>query len=189
MESLPENWLGQDLWHVDQIIRNHLLTSWAVEDFPFFTVWVPTFADAILELWPCAVEPQLRHWLSNPDSMIFAILLETWGWNLVAFQLTQKQLTTLFFDADRRASDFASRLANRVQWTSGRPFYAERFHCGNPAASEVGSMARVFELLEGMLGVPPCVASALRESRLLLHSGIPNLQTTDLVSPTLPFTL
>ena len=93
---LPENWLGQDLWHVDQIIRNHLLTSLAVADFPFFTVWVPTFADAILELWPCAVEPQLRHWSSTPDSMIFAILLETWGWNLVAFQLTQKQLTTLF---------------------------------------------------------------------------------------------
>ncbi len=184
---LPESWRGQDLWHVDHIIRNHLLSSWAVADFPSLTVWVPTFTDAVLELWPSAVEPQLRQWLSIPDSTIFAILLETWGWNLVAFQLNHKQLTTHFFETDCRASDFASRLANRVQWASERPFTAERYNCGTQTESEVGSIARVFELLEGSLGVPSCVAAALRDTRSLLASGIPKTPTTDLVSPTLPF--
>ena len=100
----PESWLGQDLWHVDHIVRNHLLTSWAVADFPSFTVWVPSFTDAVLELWPCAVEPQLQQWLSVPESTIFAIVLETWGWNLAAFRLAGDKLITLFFEQNCRAS-------------------------------------------------------------------------------------
>ena len=182
-----ESWFGQDLWHVDHIVRNHLLTSWAVADFPSLTVWVPSFTDAVLELWPCAVEHQLQQWLSVSDSTIFAIVLETWGWNLVTFRLTQAKLTTYFFEEGCRASDFASRLANRVRWTCRRADYDEQLQVGCEVEGTHGSMSRVFELVEGMIGVPSCVAQALRNARPLSALGVPTWQTSDLVSPTLPF--
>lgn len=181
----PASWFGHDLWHVDHVIRNHLLISWAVANFPSLTVWVPTFADAVLELWPSTVEARLCQWLSVPDATIFAILLEPWGWNLVVFHLDDEKLSTHIFEVEGCSSELARRLANRVRLSSNRTCYEECRSVGREVTGAAGSMSRVFELLEGMLGVPQTVAQALRESRPLLAFGIPSLHPIDLVSPTL----
>lgn len=105
----PQSWLGQDLWYLDHILKNHLFSTWAALDFPKLTVWVPTFTDAVLELWPSSIEPRLKEWLSVSNFSIFAIILEAQGWNLVSFRLTRSQVTVSFYDQEQSASGAASR--------------------------------------------------------------------------------
>lgn len=184
----PQSWLGQDLWYLDHILKNHLFSAWAALDFPKLTVWVPTFTDAVLELWPSSIEPRLKEWLCVSNFSIFAIILEAQGWNLVSFRLTRSQVTVSFYDQEQSASGAASRLANRVFGASGRPFYAELLRCGTEVSGEVGSLDRVLALLDWALGVPPCVAEALR----LARPNIELVPTRDNISAspstTLPFT-
>ncbi len=73
-----------------------------------------------------------------------------------------------------------------MRWTSDRSDYEEQTQVGSQVVGGHGSMSRVFELLEYILGVPPCVAQALRETRPLSTLGVPTWQTSELVSPTLP---
>lgn len=181
----PQSWGGQDLWHVDHVVRNFLLTSWAALGYPRLTVWIPTFADAVLELWPSMLESQLRAWLSVPSHTIFAILLETWGWNLVSFRLEGLCLTTGFFEPQGGVSEAASRLASRVRWSSDRAWYTETFLESDEVEPDRGSLLRVLTLIESTLGAPPCVSEALQLSRVDVPILGPVSTDGNAVSPTI----
>lgn len=80
---VTETWGGTGLWHVDQLVKSNLLVSWAGSDFQSLTVWLPSFAAAVVELWPSTAEDHLRAWLSVSHTSVYAIVLEQWGWNLL----------------------------------------------------------------------------------------------------------
>ena len=65
-----ETWTGTGLWHVDQLVKSNLLASWAGCGFQPLTVWLPSFAAAVVELWPSSVEESLRAWVSVPTTCL-----------------------------------------------------------------------------------------------------------------------
>ena len=77
------------LWHCDQLVHADLLLSWAGAVFPHLVCLLPSFAAAVLEMWPSTMDEHLQTWLQAETSLLFAIVRESWGWNLVSFVLTK----------------------------------------------------------------------------------------------------
>ena len=74
-----QSWCSTGLWHLDQIVRSDLLLTWTGLGFTHLTCWLPFFAEAVLELWPCTVDVHLQAWLESPHTQIYAIVWEEWG--------------------------------------------------------------------------------------------------------------
>ena len=85
------------LWHLDQLVWNDLLPSWAGLSFPSSMVWLPSFAAAVVEKWPCVMDDHLHTWLTQDQVTVYAIAWESWGWNLVKFTLDGRGLYVSFF--------------------------------------------------------------------------------------------
>lgn len=83
------------LWHCDQLV--HAL-SWAGASFSHLVYWLPSFAAAVLELWPSTMEEHLKAWLQAETFLLFAIVRESWGWNLVRFCLEEDSLEVTFYE-------------------------------------------------------------------------------------------
>ena len=183
--QISRPWCCTGLWHLDQIACSDLLLSWTGLGFGALTCWLPWFSEAVLELWPCTMDDHLRTWLEPPNAQVFAIVWESWGWNLVKFDLTATKLQVVFFEPDQRASCVVSHLAFRVKNVSARLDYQEEHFLLRGFDETVGSLNRVFEMLDGALGLPPAVAAALKQTRAMRMKPTEREDVTCWPSPTL----
>lgn len=183
------SWCSTGLWHLDQLVRSDLLVTWTGLGFPHLTCWLPSFAEAVVELWPCTIDEHLKTWLRVPIAEIFAMTWETWGWNLVKFELSPHQLCVVFFEVENAESSVVSLLTSRVKSVAGRPWFKVQYQSQHPNASR-GSLISVLELLEASLGLPATLVAALRQARenRLAVTALWTSQS-DGISPTLPFSL
>ena len=162
-----ETWGGTGLWHVDQLVKSNLLVSWAGASFCPLTVWLPSFAAAVVELWPSVAEDHLRAWLSVSDTSLYAIVLEPWGWNLIKCQATSNEIIISFFEPESQVSASASYLAFRAFAASGRSSSAEVYVMRGGEFGTPGTLERIFALLDFELDLPSHVAVALKSRRNL----------------------
>jgi hypothetical protein len=54
--------IGIGLWHFDPLIKSNVLMSWIGSEFRTVTVWLPSFAAAIVECWPSTIDDRLHSW-------------------------------------------------------------------------------------------------------------------------------
>lgn len=163
------SWGGTGLWHVDQIVKSNLLVSWAGAGFHPLTVWLPSFAAAVVELWPSAVEDSLRAWLLNPTTCLFAIVLESWGWNLLKITTTTHESVVTFFEPECQVSVSAAHLAFRAHAAGGRQIQTDQHVVRGTEFGFPGTLERIFALFDFELDLPCYVAAILRQHR---HSAI-----------------
>ena len=183
---VTETWGGTGLWHVDQLVKSNLLVSWAGSDFKSLTVWLPSFAAAVVELWPSTAEEHLRAWLSVPATSLYAIVLEHWGWNLIKISLAPHASNITFFEPESEVSASAAFLAFRVHAASGRKWSSEtKLDRGNEYGAP-GTLERIFVLLDSELDLPHHVATALQHRRKLALSES-HESSSATCSPTLPY--
>eukprot|EP00435_Cladocopium_sp_Y103_P054403 s1447_g17.t1 len=50
------SWVCTGLWHLDQVIKSNVFMSWVGSGFRTVTVWLPSFAAAVIEGWPHAFD-------------------------------------------------------------------------------------------------------------------------------------
>ena len=166
--QVSETWATSGLWyHIDQVVKSNLLVSWAGSGFQAITVWLPSFAAAIVEVWPGATDDQLRAWLSLPNTQIYAITFETWGWNLVRLEVTPGALTAHFFEPMCQVSAYAFRTAARAYEASGRVTLHELYHDRDESFGSLGTIDRIFALLDFDLGISHELSSLFQLSRCL----------------------
>ena len=102
-------------------------------------------------------------------SLQFAIVRESWGWNLVRFRLDEDVLEVTFYECGP-SSLVVSYLAYRVKSVANRQLYHECFSI-RPDTGGHGTLGHVFEMLDGALGLPFEVVAALRKTRDARRSG------------------
>eukprot|EP00435_Cladocopium_sp_Y103_P033577 s1936_g8.t1 len=156
--------LCNGLWHIDQALRNELLLTWASLRFPFMVVWLPSFAMAVVEKWPGVMDDSLRAWLEPVNTQIYALVWESWGWNLVKFNLDAHSLRVTFFESEHAVSSAVSFLAYRVKDHAKRTWYQEAFQ---PTDDEIqhGSLSALLAALDQDLGLPAFVIAAFQHVR------------------------
>ena len=175
------------LWHLDQLVKSELLLSWAGTSFAHLVCWLPSFAAAVLELWPSTIDEHLKVWLHTERTLVYAIVWESWGWNLVCFRLEPNTLQVTFYEPIQ-ASCTAAYLAFRVQAIASCEHYLESFDNQESTRGAMGTLGRVFELLEHALGLPPYLVAALRSTRdaRLVDVGL-SAPSSIGISPTLDY--
>ena len=156
---LSPGWHGLGIGHLDELVKNNILTSWSGSHFRSLSVWLPSFAEAVLELWPSTVDDQLTSWLQTTQVPIFVIFLEDWGWNLLEISL-DRLTTVIRFRTKTACTSTASLLAYRIQRASNRPCYREEFGIEAPTQAEEGSLAEILKHVDRYLNLP----SGLREA-------------------------
>ena len=144
---------GGELWHLDQIVSSHLLSTWIGSGFSPVTVWLPSFAEAVLELWPSTVDDHLKSWLGVTSCHIHAIVRESWGWTVVAFRLDRLNFKAKHFVPPGYSPCEAHRLAYRAHQVGGRPCFSETLHVIDMPDCP-GSLAQVFAVLDHEMGLP-----------------------------------
>eukprot|EP00438_Fugacium_kawagutii_P018120 Skav206111 [mRNA] locus=scaffold3597:185169:189815:+ [translate_table: standard] len=186
--TLSDSRCSTGLWRFDQVVRSDLLLTWIGSGFAPLACWLPSFAAAVVELWPNHADDLLRSWLSVEQTRIFAIVWEAWGWNLVCFELRSQSLQVTFFESPGLISGVASYLALRVREIANREHFLEAFQPLTIHGGGVGKLSDVLATLESVLGLPPTVVSTLRSMRVVREPFVdvadPQLST---VSPTIPF--
>ena len=160
-----ESFVGTGLWHLDQVVRSDLLVSWTGMQFAPLTCWLPSFSAAVLEFWPSTMESHLQSWLAVDHAVVFAVAWETWGWNMVRFDLDERCVMVTFFEPEHAASCVVSYLAFRVRSAANRHAYYEKFQPIHLFASARGSLDSVLEALDLALGLPAFIVKALKTSR------------------------
>lgn len=178
---------GGGLWHLDQIVSSHLLSTWAGSGFVPVTVWLPSFAEAVLELWPSTVEDHLRSWLSAQTCTIHAIVRESWGWTIVAFHLDRLSFRAEHFVPPNHHASEAQRLAYRAQQVGGRACFREMYHHIDMPESP-GSLAQVLTVLDREMGLPSDLQQTLASIRRHQDVSEEHFSHHGLVSATIPLT-
>ena len=120
-----ESWISTGLWHLDQLIKSQMLLTWAGLDFSPLTVWLPSFAAAVLELWPSVMNDQIGQWLVPADAQLHAFVYEQWGWSLVFFDLDLECMHVTFLEPEGRLAVTSRVVAQRAFGASGRKQYVE----------------------------------------------------------------
>ena len=178
---------GGGLWHLDQIVSSHLMSTWAGSGFAPVAVWLPSFAEAVLELWPSTVEDHLRSWLKVTSCSIHAIVRETWGWTVVAFHLDRLTFRAKYFVPSDYCACEAHRLAYRAHQAGGRPCFSESWQVIDMPESP-GSLAQVFAVLDQEMGLSLNLQQTLERLRKQQEVSEHNLSRHCLVSATIPLT-
>ena len=160
-----ESWGGTGLWHVDQLVRFNLLVSWAGSGFLPLAVWLPSFASAVVELWPSSVEDSLKAWVSVPTTRLYAIVLEQWGWNLLRIVMSPHESVVTFFEPECQVSVSAAHLAFRAHVAGNRQVRTDVHLARGIEFGLPGTLERIFALLDFDLDLPSHVAKVLQQNR------------------------
>ena len=179
------SWYSTGLSHIDVLVKNQLLVSWVASGFPQLTVWLPSFAAAIFEIWPSTADELLRVWFERPVVVIRVIVLESWGWNLIELRTRQACFEVFTYEPSNCCAVEASRVAWRAYQISGcTRFCSHNNH--DHDIGELGSLSRIFQILDITCGVPKPVASSLH--RLHEEPSLPGLWCPDanLLTATIP---
>ena len=178
---------GGGLWHLDQIVSSHLLSTWIGSGFSPVTVWLPSFAEAVLELWPSTVEDHLKSWLGVTSCHIHAIVRESWGWTVVAFRLDRLNFRAKHFVPLGYSPCEAHRLAYRAHQVGGRPCFSETLHVIEMPDCP-GSLAQVFAVLDHEIGLPLDLQQSLDTLRKQQDFTENHFSSHGAVSATIPLT-
>ena len=157
--KISSSWTGLGLGHLDELATNHLLASWSGSQFAPLAVWLPSFAAAILEVWPNTVDESLKAWLHSGRQRIFVIFHDDMGWNLLSVEVDRLSTTIHFFDDSRSAT--AGHIAYRIMRASDRACYREEFHPDQVVPDRIGSFARALSIVDSFIGVPFALQKAL----------------------------
>ena len=180
------SWQCMGMYQLDQLVKSNALVSWANHGFGDLTVWLPSFAEAVVELWPSSIEPHLQEWIAGPSKSLFIVSYESWGWNIAKITIGSTEVAVTYFEPVFRTSLVVAHVAFRVFRASGCATFHESTVVDSRSFGEVGSLGRVFALLDLALGIPCRVVEALVNVRPDLNTVQPSEH--DLVSPTLPWT-
>eukprot|EP00438_Fugacium_kawagutii_P009960 Skav225760 [mRNA] locus=scaffold3552:72471:77522:+ [translate_table: standard] len=154
--------IATGLWKFDEAIKARLLLTWTAVGFGTATVWLPSFAVAVVETWPHVMDEQLRLWLSPDTIVLHAIVREEWGWNLIRFCKHTHSLQIDMFIPPGMHGHLSELLASRAFQASGcRARQVEREMQQGPECP--GTLASVLFQFEVNLGIPPSIAAALAE--------------------------
>ena len=163
-------WICTGLWRQDQLAHTSLFLSWFGLDFASVIVWLPSFADAIVEKWPCFTSDALRDWLQEPDTVIYVLLFETNGWNLLKLDFNSHCTTVKYFEKAGCVSPAAIYLAHRAHEVSGRSIFVEQ-NSGTTVEDTDRSLSLILSLLDLDLGFSPLVASIFKQIRQTFDSA------------------
>eukprot|EP00435_Cladocopium_sp_Y103_P015513 s1799_g3.t2 len=177
------------LWHFDQIVKSDLLLSWAGAEYVHFACWLPSFAEAIIELWPSVMEEHIQAWLRIPCTRIFAIVYDARGWNLVRFDLSPDCLLVTFYEEEHLESCNVHHLAYRVRSAAARPQNRVAHEPSAEHAMPADSLAHVLCLVDHSLDLPPVLVQALSHARAArLQKCGSFLDESASITATLPYT-
>ena len=184
-------WISTGLWFYDQVVKNNALLTWSGLGFTDLTIWLPSFAEAVIELWPHTMNEQLVSSVKYAQGPIFVITLESWGWNLTRILIEAQSIQVDFFEPFPRVSLVAAHLATRLQSVCEAVSVAEKFVLDAEDYGVVGSLQRVFALLEHALGLPDSIIQTLRlvRGQNEVPTGTEHDDHGAIVSDTLPWTL
>ena len=154
------SWYSTGLSHLDVLVKNELLVSWAASGFSHLTVWLPSFAAATLEVWPGTADDLLKGWFNHPEVTIRVIVLESWGWNLIELRTQDKCFEVMSFEPSHHDSNEACRIAWRAYLLSRCTSFRSHANIAYDIG-EVGSLSRILKLLDKLLGIPTAVAKSL----------------------------
>lgn len=179
-----DSWISTGLWHLDQLVKSNMLMTWIGSDFRTMTVWLPSFAAAIVEGWPNTMEPQLSRWFQACEAVIYAIVAEAWGWNLVKLQVDHSLFKVTFFEEHGRSSFVASHVAYRAFRASKRSHQVEEWKHVSHVSDTTGQLHRVLHLLDLEFQVPDCIIHALHvfEDQAGMHTP-----SQEAITPTVSF--
>lgn len=180
-----DSWICTGLWHLDQLVKSNVFLSWIGSGYRSVTVWLPSFAAAVVEGWPHTFDEVLAKWLHKPELTLYAVVFEDWGWNLVKFGVDRHCFQVTFFEAPGHSSTVAAYLSHRAYQVSQRTQFQEIWsHC-TLSTESVGSMLRVLQLFDRELGIPFHLAAALH---VVAEEQDPAVLASQVsVSPTLPW--
>ena len=179
------SWQSMGMFQLDQLVKSNALVSWANHGFGDLTIWLPSFAEAVVELWPSSIEAHLQEWTAAINRTFFVVSYESWGWNLAKICLDSDSVSVTYFEPSVRTSLVVAHVAFRLFRESGRQHFTEDIIVDTHRYGEVGSLGRVFALLDLALGIPSEVVESLVSVRPELSTVQPSGPT---VSPTLPWT-
>ena len=162
--TLSEPWVNTDLWRQDQLARTSLLLTWIGLDFASLTVWLPSFADAIIEKWPCFTDAPLKTWLQAERTTIFALFFERTGWNLLRLDFDTSTTKVKYFEDANLLSPAAVFLAKRAHEASGRDFLCE-VYAKEPFRTPDRTLAAALSCLDCDLGFSPLLVQTLAQVR------------------------
>lgn len=148
-----ESWISTGLWHIDQIIHSQLLLTWAGLDFASLTVWLPSFAEAVLECWPSSTHAHLRAWFQPRDTHVFVFVYERWGWSLVSINTTEHHMIVTFLEPAGHLAVTSRILAQRAFQVSGRKDYEEQVMKIPQTSGQVGSLVNAMTCFHQAIGL------------------------------------
>lgn len=179
-----ESWICTGLWHLDQLIKSQLLVTWTGLDFSPLTVWLPSFAAAVLELWPSTMDTQIACWLSPPETQLHAFVYEQWGWSLVFFNLTARCMQVTFLEPEGHLAVTSRVVARRAFGVSNRQHFVESVRKTPRGSGESTSLDAVMRAFHQELGITSALISDYICKTADLAHGL------DFgLSPTVPFSL
>ena len=154
-----ESWICTGLWHLDQLIKSQLLLTWTGLDFSPLTVWLPSFAAAVLELWPSSMDSQIACWLSPPETQLHAFVYEQWGWSLVLFTLTAQRMQVTFLEPEGHLAVTSRVVAHRAFWVSNRQHMVEFVRKISGEGDDLKSLDAVMRVFHQELGITSALIS------------------------------
>ena len=154
------SWESTGFWIFDQIAKSQALVTWAGSNFAPLAIWLPSFTEAVLDLWPGIIDGVLSDWLARPNATIYAIVWEPWGWNLIKLQLDPFFLCATHFVSASDLPSQASYLVARAFHVSIRIRCVETYQ-DTQADAPIGTLKRVFQILDLDLGLPSCLCDSL----------------------------
>ena len=154
------SWESTGFWIFDQIAKSQALVTWAGSNFAPLAIWLPSFTEAVLDLWPGIIDGLLSDWLARPNATIYAIVWEPWGWNLIKLQLDPFFLCATHFVSASDLPSQASYLVARAFHVSIRIRCVETYQ-DTQADAPIGTLKRVFQILDLDLGLPSCLCDSL----------------------------
>ena len=158
-------WESTGFWIFDQIVKSQALVTWAGSNFAPLAIWLPSFTEAVLDMWPGIVDGQIIDWLARPHVTIYAVVWETWGWNLVKLQLDPFFLKATYFQPFVGEQSQASFLVARAFQVSIRVRCVESFD-QTSSTEPLGSLQRVFQLIDRDHGLPANLCESLHSFQI-----------------------
>eukprot|EP00435_Cladocopium_sp_Y103_P045090 s956_g12.t2 len=177
-----ESWICTGLWHLDELIRSQLLTTWSGLNFKALTVWLPSFAAAVLELWPSSIDQRIQTWLAPEEVHLHAFVYEQWGWSLVYFHFDVSSMSVKFHEPAGHHAVTARHLAYRVFHVSGRQLCEEHVQKIEHSVGSAGSLTHAMLCFHQDLALPSTLIADL------IHRTDGNdAIEVDSITPTLPY--
>lgn len=160
--QLSSSWTGLGLGHLDELVKNNVLASWSGSKFAPLALWLPSFAAAVIEVWPNTIESSLRSWFLPVSAEIFVMFQDGEDWNLMSVKVDRLTMTISFFNDCR--TEVAGLLAYRIMRAGDRACYREVFPQVT-AEGPKGSLAWALNIVDGFLAVPQPLRCALAQVR------------------------